>query len=219
MHARAILAGVLAISLAGCTATRPLPVVREHGDRAFRTGDFAKARSDYEEFTTRKPGEAEVHRRLADSLLQLNQPFDALTHAQQAFDLRPGEEEYIETYSEALLATGKTDYLHRFLRGLAQDRGGVSDWIRLGRFAARMGDPDGAEAALTTAATMDKGQTAAPQLALADFYRSIGEPAKEKQRLCMALYLDPKNATIAERLRALGEIPGPSLAITPAERE
>jgi tetratricopeptide (TPR) repeat protein len=220
MHARPIVAGTLALMLiGGCTATRPLPTVREHGDRAFIKGDYAKAASDYQEYATRKPGEAEVHRRLADSLLKENQPFEALTHAQQAFDLRPGEPEYIETYAEALLATGKSDYLHKFLRSLAQDRGGVSDWVRLGRFTARMGDADGAEAALTTAATMDRGQTIEPQLALANLYRSIGATEREKERLRMALYIDPKNEAVMQRLRELGEIPGPSLVLQPTERD
>jgi cytochrome c-type biogenesis protein CcmH/NrfG len=109
--------------------------------------------------------------------------------------------------------------LHKFLRGLAQDRGGVSDWVRLGRFTARMGDADGAEAALTTAATMDRGQTIEPQLALANLYRSIGATEREKERLRMALYLDPKNEAVMQRLRELGEIPGPSLVLQPTEQD
>jgi hypothetical protein len=33
----------------------------------------------------------------------------------------------------------------------------------------------------------------------------------------MAMYLDPKNEEIPARVRALGEIPGPSLAMPPEE--
>jgi hypothetical protein len=80
-----------------------------------------------------------------------------------------------------------------------------------------MGDADGAEHALLTAAKIDGGKTAAPQIALADFYRSIGDKKAEIVRLRNALYLDPKNPEIPKRLRELGEIPGPSLAMPPEE--
>jgi predicted Zn-dependent protease len=220
MHARAIrvLAGGLVVAvLFGCNTPRPLPTVQEQGDRAFRDGNYAMAREEYKEYSTRKPGEAAVELQLARTYLELGDPQEALFHAQQAYDLRPGDDEYIETYAQALLAAGRTDQVHRFLRNMAQDRGRVGDYIRLGRFAAKMGDADGAEHALTTAAVMDRGRTAEPQLALADFYRSIGDGEHEKERLRMALYVDPQNADVMQRLRAMGEIPGPSLALRPAE--
>jgi predicted Zn-dependent protease len=211
-------AGLLAMTiLAGCNTPRALPRVKEQGDRAYRQGQYDQARKEYEEYVSRKPGEAEVELQLARTLLELDQAHEALGHAQQAFDLRPGEEPYIETYAEALLASEKSDQLYRFLRGLAQDRGQVADYVRLGRFTARMGDADGAEHALNRAAELDRGQTTAPQIALADFYKSIGDKEHEKQRLRMALYLDPTNQEVMARLRALGEIPGPSLALKPAE--
>jgi tetratricopeptide (TPR) repeat protein len=218
MRIARILALALVVPLVvGCSSQRPLPTVRERGDRAFEKGQFEQARVEYQEYVTRKPGEAAVELQLARTLLELDQPHDALTHAQEAFDLRPGEEEYIETYADALLGTQKTDQLYRFLRGLAQDRGQVNDYIRLGRFTARAGDADGAVQAFSTAARIDRGRTIAPQLAFAEFYREIGDTEHEKERLRMALSFDVKNPVVLGRLRELGEIPGPSLALTPAE--
>lgn len=215
-----VLIGIIGVALlTGCSAPRPLPTVREHGDRAFRHGNYAKAQADYQEYSQRKPGEAEVELRLAQTLLELDQPHQALGRAQQAYDLKPGEEEYIETYAAALFAAGKTDQLHRFLRNLAQDRGQPGDYIRLGRYAFKNGDGDGAEHALQTAARIDGGRTLEPQLALANFYREVGDTAHEKERLRMALYIDPKHEQVQQRLRAMGEIPGPSYAIVPAESD
>jgi predicted Zn-dependent protease len=207
----------LLLPLAACHAPRALPAVREHGDLAFKKQQYETARADYQEYVSRKPGEAEVEMMLAKSLLKTGDPAAALTHAQIAYDLKPGHDEYIETYAEALFQAGKTDQLYKDLRSLAQDRGQIGDWTRLGRFAARMGDADGAEHALQTAAALDKGRTAAPQLALADFYKSIGAKDREKTRLRMALSLDPNNPDINRRLRDMGEIPGPSLQLKPAE--
>jgi predicted Zn-dependent protease len=215
-----VLIGIIGMAmLTGCNAPRPLPTVREHGDRAFRHGDYAKAQADYREYSQRKPGEAEVELRLAQTLLELNQPHQALSHAQQAYDLKPGEDEYIETFAAAMFAAQKTDQLHRFLRNTAQDRGQPGDYIRLGRYAQKSGDADGAEHALQTAARLDGGRTLQPQLALANFYREIGDTAHEKQRLRMALFLDAKNAEVLQRLREMGEIPGPSFALVPAEAD
>jgi cytochrome c-type biogenesis protein CcmH/NrfG len=207
------------LALAACNAPRALPSVRDHGDRAFNRGDFQTARADYQEYLTRKPGEAEVELMLARTLLASGDFPAALTHAQTAYDLKPGQDPYIETYAEALLRNNKTDQLYRELRSLAQDRGTPSDWVRLGRFTARTGDADGAEHALLTGARLDQGRSAAIQLALADFYRSIGAHDKERLRLRMAFSLDPQNPEIPQRLRELGEIPGPSLALPPEERD
>jgi predicted Zn-dependent protease len=201
--------------LAGCTSQRPLPMVKEMGDRAFQKGDFETANKDYAEYVDRKPGEASVQLSYAKTLLILKQPAKAVEHASIAYDQYPENEDYIETRAQALLESGKTDELYQFLRGLAEGRGKPSDYIRLGRYAAKLGDADGAEHALQTAAKLDGGKTVAPQLALADFYKTLGDKKSEIRRLRMALYLDKTNPDITKRLRELGEIPGPSLALPP----
>jgi len=192
-------------------------MVREQGDKAYERGDYATACNDYREYVERKPGEPDVQNMYAKSLIKTNQPIPAVEHATIAYDQRPTNEDYINTRAEALFQAGKTDELYRFLRGLTEARGLPSDYIRLGQYTARMGDADGAEHALLTAAKIDGGKTAAPQIALADFYRSIGDKKAEIVRLRNALYLDPKNPEIPKRLRELGEIPGPSLAMPPEE--
>ena len=211
---------VLALAfLAGCNTVRPLPTVRESGDRFFSRGQFEQAAAEYKEYTDRKPGEPAVQLMYAKTLLALHNPAPAVEHATIAYDQHPTDEDYIETRAQALFEAKKNDELDRFLRGLTSGRGLPSDYIRQGRFLAKLGDADGAETALKVAAKVDGGKTPAPQLALADFYHSIGDRANEFKRLRMALYLDPKNLEIPNRMRELGEIPGPSLAMPPEEAE
>jgi predicted Zn-dependent protease len=205
------------LALGGCNTQRPLPMVWELGDRAYDKGDFNTANKEYGEYLDRKPGEARVQLRMAETLLELGRPHDAVEYATVAHDLRPGEDPFVETLARALFESGQHERLYTHLRGLTQDRGTVRDYLRLGEYTARLGDADGAEHALLMAAKVDAGQTVEPQLALADFYASINDTTSAKRRLRMALYLEPANLAIHNRLRALGEIPGPSLALTPDE--
>jgi tetratricopeptide (TPR) repeat protein len=213
-----ILCSLAAAFFAGC-AQRSLPAVRESGDRHFNKGDFASAAADYREYTDRKPGEAEVQNQYAKTLLKLGQPVPAVERATIAFDQQPTNEDYIETRAQALFDAKKTDELYRFLRGQCDGRGKPADFIRLGRFSQKMGDADSAEHAYLTAARIDGGKTIEPQMALANFYRTIGDKPKELTRLRTALYLDPKNVEVQTRIRGLGEVPGPSIALPPDRAE
>ena len=89
--------------------------------------------------------------------------------------------------------------------------------LRLGQFASRVGHADEALTALKTAARLDAGKSVEPQLALASFYGSVNDKPNEIRRLRMASWIAPANIQAAARLRALGEIPGPSQAIQPEE--
>jgi tetratricopeptide (TPR) repeat protein len=214
--AAALLIAAMA-TLPACTTQRSLPIVREMGDRAFERADYQTASTEYGEYLDRKPGEPRVQLRMAQTLLELGRPIEAVEYAAIAHDMRPGDEEFVETYARALLEAGRHEQLYTFLRSWTHDRGTVNDYIRLGEYTARLGDPDGAEHALLMAAKVDAGQTIRPQLALADFYAAIRDLSNAKRRLQMALFIEPTNLEIHQRLRAMGEIPGPSLAIIPDE--
>lgn len=210
-------AAVMSI-LSACDAPRALPSVRAAGDRAFNAGDYQEAAKHYEEFVLRKPGDAAVENDYAVTLIKVGQPAKAIEHATIAYDQQPNNPVFADTLGEAYFQAGKTEQLTRWLRGNTEGRGSVADYIRQGKFAARMGDADGAELSLLTAAKLDQGKTVAPQLALAELYKSLGDKKSEVKRLRMALYLEPNSLEIGKRLRELGEIPGPTLALPPAER-
>ncbi len=212
-----IVLALSAVLLGGCATQRTLPRVREDGDKAFERGQYDKALADYIEYVDRKPGEPVVRHQLAKTFLLVGQPEEAVPHARVAFDQHPERTDYAETLAEALFASHQPDELYAFLRLLIDQRRGVADYMRLGSFAARLGDVDEAEAAFITAAKLDAGRTSGPHLALADLYQTAGDNERAIRRLRMALYVEPGNTQIMTRLRALGEIPGPSLALQPEE--
>lgn len=208
---------VFAAAVGGCASKRPIHVVQQSGDRNFAKGDYGAALKDYLEYVDRRPGNGEVRHNLARTLLATNQPSKGVEHAWMAYDDSPQNETYIETLCECLFRAGKTEELHKLVRDHADSRGRVTDYLRLGRFTYRMGDPDGAELAFLTAAKIDRGRTVPPQMALSSFYSDIGDKLAAFERLRMALYLDPNNSEIHNRIRGLGEIPGPTLALPPKE--
>ncbi|MBL9031855.1 MAG: tetratricopeptide repeat protein [Phycisphaerae bacterium] len=203
--------------LAACNSTRPLPTVREHGERAFNRGQYEKARADFAEYVERNPGEPEIRLLLAKSLLALGNPAEAAEHASAAFHLRPMNQDAVETYARALFESKQTTELDRFLRAQAESNGSSDAYLRWGRYLAKSGDADGAEHALLRGAALDGGRTIQPQLALAEFYRSIGDKKNELRRLRTALSFDTANDAVNARIRELGEIPGPSLALPPVD--
>lgn len=213
----ALIAALSLAALTGCNTTRTLPAVHEMGDRNFRNQNWEAARADYQEYVDRKPGDPDVQMKLAQTLVKLGQADTAVTHAQVAFDARPNNTEALETYCLAMAESKRSEELFRLLNGNCEARGTVADYDRLGRYQLKLGDPDGAERAFIMAAKTDGGKSIEPQLALANFYKSISDTANEKKRLRMALYLNPTDQSIYDRLRGLGEIPGPSLKLVPEE--
>lgn len=204
---------------AGCSSQRPLTTVRSDGDRAYELKNYDQAANDYQEYVDRRPQDAKGRYDLGKTLLVLERPRDAREHLIIAFDLDPESPENADALAQAMLDGGEVGAMYTFLRDRAEDQGGVDDYLRLGRFAAKAGDADEAERALKTAAKLDAGRTLGPQMALADFYRSLGDRENAIKRLRMALYIDPTNPDIAIKARELGQVPGPSFAMQPEELE
>lgn len=208
---------VLMLGAASCQKQRELPAVMSSGDRNFEKANYDGAYTDFAEFVGREPGNPVGQLHLAKTLIKINRPAEAVEHAQIARDQRPLDEEYIETLARALHDAQRQDQCLQLLRSISDTRGKPGDYIRLGRYLQEGGDADSAEQALKQAARVDGGRTIAPQIALADFYHTIGDKTNEVKRLRMALFIEPNNPEINKRLRDLGEIPGPSLALTPEE--
>lgn len=205
----------------GCTKERSLLAVRESGERALEEGRYNDAVADFEEYVERLPGDAIGRYNLGRSYLLANppQPIAAREHLYLAYNQRLNDDDVFEALAQSLKASGKTEELFRLLRQRALDRQRPSDYMRLGRYAEQLGDPDQARQAYLTAARIDQGKTASIQLALADLYAKLGDEERALRRLRMALYLDVNNREIAERIRAYGEIPGPTFALPPEEAQ
>src|SRR5690348_6031335 len=132
----AALSAALILFAGGCNTPRALPAVRESGERNFRHENFEGALADYQEYVKREPGDPAVQLELAQTLLQLKRPADALEHAQLAYDQRPNHDEYIECLARSQFESGHTEDMLRLLRGVVNSRGLPSDYIRLGRYLA-----------------------------------------------------------------------------------
>ncbi len=219
----ATLAGVL--TLASCQSNRPIDYVRQSGDEHYTNQRYAEALTDYEEYAQRQPGDARGNYDLGRTLLQLGRVSEAIPNLWVAYDVEPTRPEYVNTLAEALCRAaenaavdlGERAELYRFLNSRTQQWPTTEEFLRLGKYAERLGDADEALTAYLTAARIDMGQSLAPQLALAEFHLARGDRDEGVRRLRMALYLDQTNPDVAAKLRAQGEIPGPTFALQPAE--
>jgi predicted Zn-dependent protease len=205
------------VGLFGCGSQRPLWKVKSDGQYAMTEGDYHGAVSDFSEYCERKPGDNTVRLMLGQAYLSAGDPVKAREQLTTAFDTDPGCEPCADALAQAYFDAKENERLTLFLRRLANERQRESDYLRLGSYSAKLGNADEALQALNTAAAMDGGQTVAPQLALAEFYRSVGDKANEVRRLRMAAYIAPANPQILDRAKELGEVIGPSFPLKPAE--
>lgn len=217
--------GIVLVFVGGCGAPRHLEAVRASGNRNMERQQYDAALVDFQEYVQRAPADARGNFDLGTALVKVGRVRESLPHFWVAYDLNPMQPEFVEGLAEALFLAaeqatvdvGERADLYRFLNDRTRQFPTVDEFLRLGRYARRLGDADEALTALLTAARIDAGRTVAPQLALADFYEAAGDTDAAILRLRMALFLDPRNPEIASRLRALGEIPGPTLALPPTE--
>ena len=206
-----------AVVLAGCASEPSDITYRRRGDEAFSQGRFEDARVPYIKYNEMRPGRAEVYYKLGICDARTGRITEAVQNLRIASDMDPENVQYVEAFAQALFDAGEHEDVYELLRWRTEQPGLSEDYIRLGRFAAMMGDADVAELAFKTAAKIDQGLTVAPQLALADFYRSIGDAEQELLRLKMALFIDTNHEAVNGRIRELGFIPGPTFHVTPAE--
>ncbi|HED52880.1 MAG TPA: tetratricopeptide repeat protein [Phycisphaerales bacterium] len=188
-----------------------------YGDQALNAGNYDEAVTYYEQYVDRRPLDAEGRYKLAIAYLGA----DRVSMAREQFILGlelKDDGRFVDGVADTLVDMGQQDELYKLLRQRAESTRSVEDYTRLGRFAAQVGDADGAEEALLLAAKLDGGQSIGPQLELAELYGRFHDDANRLKRLRMALFIDPENKEVAEQIREMGEIPGPSFALVPAER-
>lgn len=205
-----------ALLLSGCK-TRSLTAVRESGDWWFKQGDYSAAKAEYLEYAERSPGNAHVHHMLGNSYVKLGETGMGREQLYVAHTLRVEDDQVFADLCEALYQDKKYDDLNRLLRTRTIDRGRMKDWALLATYADKLNDRDEAQRGWLTAAQVDGGQSVEPQLGLAKLYAKVGDRDRARRRLAMAYAIDPKNAEVLNLIREIGEIPGPTFAITPEE--
>jgi len=218
LPASLLVAGCLAAgaTLAGC-GTNPYPY-RIGGDNDMLAARYQMATENYSKYLAEKPGEPDVRAKLGLAYLRNNQPIEAIENLRIAGIQDPESTQYIDWLAEAYIAASRTDEAIRMLRTNTVERGGVSDWLRLGKWASTTGDNDTAKLALVTAAKIDRGATAAPQIALHDLALKLGDKPEADRRLRMAFYCDNQNSDVLVRMRTAGVQGGPGYGFVPTER-
>ena len=178
-------------------------------------GNWEQAYEHWTEYVERRPHSAHAEYRLGVVEMRLGKYRDAVGHLRVAHDLQPGNIETIEALAGALVAVGDTEALLRMLRQSVNEGPEGSGYLRLGQYAAEAGMLDEAREAYTLAIVNGRGESAEPYIAMADFARMVGDEDAEVRNLRYALWFDKNSVVIGDRLRGLGMIPGPSLALKP----
>lgn len=215
MFAASGLIAALLLSLSGCGAPRPVESIRERADWLYQRGDYTEAATEYGEIAERYPGDWRAQHMLGLSLIQTGD----LTMARRSLELahthRPNDGEIADALAEVMFRQNDEPQLFAFLRQRAETTQSVHAYRRLAHYAMEMGDPDSARLALETAIILDDGQTVEPYLDSAAFAQRIGNMDLAVRRLRQALWINPNDDRIRAQLRALGEVPGPSIALPP----
>src|SRR5690606_32082038 len=128
---------------------------------------------------------------------------------------RPHDPEIADALAEAMYQVGDEQQLFAFLRQRAESTQSVESYLRLAHYSLEMDDPDSARIALNTAISIDNGQSVEPYLSAADFAERLGDMDLAVRRLRQAYGINPRDKRVTERLLALGEVPGPSIALPP----
>lgn len=210
-----LLLGLMGLLMLGCQSQRPVEHIRDRAEFHFERGEYDIAIDEYQEIVDRYPGDWRAQYRLGQSALELNHHSRARRALEVAHTLRPGNDEIADDLAEAMFQLGKEEELYAFLRERARSTQSPRAWMQLGRYAMELGDPDSARTAFETAIVHDDGQSVEPYLAAARFAEELGDLETAVRRLRQAYGIDPGNREVRERLRGLGEIPGPTLALPP----
>ena len=207
----------VAFLLTGCGA-RSLVAVRDAGDQHFRYREYDDALVDYKEYIDRNPGNAHVHQMMGNTYIKLGQTGLGCEQLKVAHTLRLEDDEIFADLCAGLYADKKLDDLNRVLRERTIGRGRMQDWVLLASYADKLGDQDEAQRAWLTAAQVDGGKSAVPQLGLAKLYLKVGDKGRARKRLAMAYYCDPMNAEVNQLARDMNDIPGPTYGVPPEEQ-
>ena len=201
--------------LTACTAQRPVETIRTSGDRLYDHGDWSGAAEEYELIVQRYPGDWEGQYRLGLARLSLGDANAARNALEVAHSRRPSNPDVADALAEAMYQEGRENELFAFLRERAESTRSVHAYLQVARYAVALNDPDSAQVALETAIAVDEGKTVEPYLQAAAFAQRLGDLEMALRRLRQAYGINPYDERVKQRLRELGEVPGPTIALPP----
>ncbi|UCD76825.1 MAG: tetratricopeptide repeat protein [Phycisphaerales bacterium] len=204
-----------AVLLTACTTPRPVETIRQNGDRLYALGDWSGAAEEYELIVQRYPGDWKAQYGLGLARLKLGDANGARNALEVAHTRRPNHNKVADALAEAMYQQGRENELFAFLRERAESTQSVHGYLQLARYAVALNDPDSAQVALETAIEVDDGLTVEPYLQAAAFAQRLGDLDTALRRLRQAYGINPYDERVKQRIRELGEVPGPTIALPP----
>ncbi len=212
---RSLAAMILLGSVLNGCGVRPVETIRHSGDFRFEHGDYAGAAQEYGEIIERHPGDWLAHYRLGLCRLEMEQPGQARQALEVAWALQPRDSGIVDALAEAMYQQGDDAGLFRFVKERADLSQTVEAYLRLARYCVELGDPDSAREAFLAAIALDEGRTVEPYLEAASLAQRLGDLDGALRRLRQAYGVNPLDGRVNQRLRELGEVPGPTVALPP----
>ncbi len=226
MHLRPSLSSLLlAVGLAvatlggGCHAPMPRDQAVERSAYYLKYDRWQDAADTIAPTVKENPGDWQAQAIYGDALMNLGELDRAADALDRALAGNPTDTKVIFELAEVYFRQGNSAALYQRLRGAGADLQSVQAYLLLSEYAQKLNDPDTAVSAVRAAIEVDDGvgapRTAAPYLRAAELDALYGNSQGERKRLRQAYGINPANEQVCERLRALGEILGPSLALPP----
>ncbi|MCA9291580.1 MAG: tetratricopeptide repeat protein [Phycisphaerales bacterium] len=205
---------IVLLLVTGC-GQRSAQAMRRVGDDFLETRNYDRALIEYEQIIDRYPGDWDAQYKVGLCCLQTQRPNDARRALEIAHTLRPGDHRITDALCDAMYQQGDEPRLFTFVKTQAETSQDPADWLRFANYARLMGDPDSARTAIGTAIELDGGVSVDPYLHAAALAMQVGERDVAVRRLRQAYGINPYDERVRTRLRELGEIPGPSIALPP----
>lgn len=214
----AVVVGSAFLASVGCETTPDAPTVtlQKKGDHDFEWGRYEAAATYYGQILDREPGDESALEGYGRCMLALGRPGDAAESFALAVARRPGDRDLLVLLAESRFEAGEVDEAFDLVRTWALDNNDAKAWYKLADFSRRSNDPDTAKEAIVRAIEIDPDGTAAYYILAAEIDVDLLQDTNSAlRRLRQAYGLEPGNQEIADRIRAYGEIPGPTLVLPP----
>ncbi|MCP4838226.1 MAG: outer membrane protein assembly factor BamD [Planctomycetes bacterium] len=208
---------LLGSTLAGCSNHVPSEALRRKGTTAMSIADWPAASEYYLELTDRDPTDWQSQAALGHAALEGGDLTTARRALEIAAALRPADRDIARDLSDTLEQQEAWDDLFAYLRDRANTTSTAEDWLRLARVAIEAEDPDTARESIRTALAVDAGTDVVPYLRAARLARRLGDDQDAFRSLSLAWKIAPNDPDVANALRDLGVIPGPTMRLTSGE--
>ena len=205
---------------AGCTRNQVQNTLRRSdGIDALRAKDYDAARQQLDAAVEADPSDWRAHYFLGVAELESDNPLAAQLAFEKALAVKYDNQEWrnriLDQLARAIYEQDEPQRLYAFLNEAAREHGTTADYLRLARYMEQSGDVDAAATALEQAAAVAEPDDPRPYLRQADLYASIGDDPRAIRALQHALYIDPDNREVPDRMRRYGIVPGPTQRVPP----